>query len=124
MADVNAPCAPFVIGDDTLDLLTFSRICQGEQEVKLGQAARARIEKCDRFRRRLIDSDDRIYGVNTGFGKLADTVIPHEDLAQLQCNLVRSHAVGWGRVLDKEETRGMILLRALSLSHGFSGARV
>jgi len=124
MADVNAPSAPFVIGDETLDLLTFSRICQGDQQVELGQAARARIVKCDNFRRQLIDSDKRIYGVNTGFGKLADTVIPHADLAQLQCNLVRSHAVGWGRILDREEARGMILLRALSLSHGFSGARV
>ncbi len=124
MADVNAPCAPFVIGDDTLDLLSFCRICQGEQQVQLGQAARARIEKCDNFRRQLIDSDKRIYGVNTGFGKLADTVIPSADLAQLQRNLIRSHAVGWGRILDKDETRGMILLRALSLSHGYSGARV
>lgn len=124
MADVNVPCAPFVIGDDTLDLPSFLRICQGRQQVQLGQAARARIEKCDEFRRQLVESDQRIYGVNTGFGKLADTVIPHADLAQLQNNLVRSHAVGWGRILDREETRGMILLRALSLSHGFSGVRI
>ena len=124
MVEVTANSKPFVIGDDTLDLLTFSRICQGEIAVELGAAARGRIEKCDAFRRRLIDSDERIYGVNTGFGKLADTVIPHADLAQLQRNLIRSHAVGWGRPLDREEVRGMILLRALSLSHGYSGARV
>ncbi len=124
MADVNASCAPFVIGDDTLDLAAFAGICAGEMTVELGDAARGRIEKCDVFRRQLISSNKRIYGVNTGFGKLADTVIPPEDLAQLQRNLVRSHAVGWGPVLERQEVRGMILLRALSLSHGFSGARV
>jgi len=121
---VNANCAPYVIGDETLDLAAFSRICAGEMGVALGDGARERIARCDAFRRQLISSNKRIYGVNTGFGKLADTVIPHADLAQLQRNLVRSHAVGWGRELDRWEVRGMIFLRALSLSHGFSGARV
>ncbi len=124
MADVNPTPANFVIGADTLDLAAFGAICQGKMTVTLGDEARRRIEDCDAFRRRLIDSGKRIYGVNTGFGKLADTVIPAADLAQLQRNLVRSHAVGWGPVLDRAETRGMILLRALSLSHGYSGARV
>ncbi len=124
MAPLNPTPAKFVIGDDTLDLDTFADICQGKTSVVLGEAARGRIQKCDDFRQKLIQSNKRIYGVNTGFGKLADTVIPKADLAQLQRNLVRSHAVGWGRILDKEETRGMILLRALSLSHGYSGARV
>lgn len=121
---MNANSTQFVIGDDTLDLDGFVRICQKEWPVTLGSAARGRIDKCDAFRQELISSDKRIYGVNTGFGKLADTVIPHADLAQLQRNLIRSHAVGWGRVLEREEVRGMILLRALSLSHGYSGARV
>ena len=124
MALLNPTPAKFVIGDDTLDLESFALICQGEMAVVLGETARGRIEKCDAFRQQLIQSNKRIYGVNTGFGKLADTVIPNADLAQLQRNLVRSHAVGWGRILDKDETRGMILLRALSLSHGYSGARV
>ncbi len=124
MADVNADSAPYVIGAETLDLATFSRVCRGKTGAVLGDAARGRIHKCDVFRRQLIDSSERIYGVNTGFGKLADTVIPRSELAQLQRNLVRSHAVGWGPVLAREEVRGMILLRALSLSHGYSGARV
>lgn len=124
MADVNGTATTFVIGERPLELADFSRICRGEMAVTLGETARGRVEACDAFRRRLIESDKSIYGVNTGFGKLADTVIPHEDLAQLQRNLIRSHAVGWGRILTREETRGMILLRALSLSHGFSGARV
>jgi histidine ammonia-lyase len=92
--------------------------------VRLGDEARHKIERCHEFRCRLAASERRIYGVNTGFGKLADTVIPPADQVQLQKNLVRSHAVGWGPHLAREEVRGMILLRAMSLSHGFSGVRV
>lgn len=124
MAEVSKIVSPFVIGEDRLDLAAFGAVCRGDLSVVLGDAARERVAECDAFRQRLIASERRIYGVNTGFGKLADTVIPAGDLAQLQRNLVRSHAVGWGPVLSREETRGMILLRALSLSHGFSGARV
>ncbi|MFT5232481.1 MAG: histidine ammonia-lyase [Candidatus Krumholzibacteriia bacterium] len=114
----------YVIGDDSLDLDLFARICRAEVTVELGDGARQRIAKCDDFRQELIKSGERIYGVNTGFGKLADTVIPQSDLALLQVNLIRSHAVGWGTTLNFEEARSLIMLRAQSLSHGFSGARV
>lgn len=116
--------AKFIIGEQQIDHRMFMAVCRSQATVELGDTARARIERCDVFRRKLAVSDRRIYGVNTGFGKLADTVIPPADQVQLQKNLVRSHAVGWGDPLDIEEARGMILLRAMSLSHGYSGARV
>lgn len=116
--------AKFTIGDQDLDLAFFQGICSGTTSVSLGSKARDRISTCNKFREELAVADRRIYGVNTGFGKLADTVIPLADQAQLQKNLVRSHAVGSGLPLSKEEARGMILLRAMSLSHGYSGARV
>lgn len=121
---MNDTSAPFVIGRDTLDLGAFAAIVAGRRPAVLGDEARARIARGDAFRRELLASDRRIYGVNTGFGRLADTVIPAADQAQLQRNLVRSHAVGWGPPLDRDQARGMILLRALSLAHGFSGVRV
>lgn len=121
---MNDTRAAFVIGRDTLDLEAFRAVAGGRRAVVLGDDARARITGCDLFRRRLLASDRRIYGVNTGFGRLADTVIPPADQAQLQRNLVRSHAVGWGPPLDAAAARGMILLRALSLAHGYSGVRV
>ena len=115
----------FTIGQDTLDLTDFCSVCEGNTRVVLGDEARTRVARCDAYRRQLARSDRRIYGVSTpGFGKLADTVIPFEQQAQLQKNLIRSHAIGCGTPLDREEVRGMILLRALSLSHGYSGARV
>jgi len=63
------------------------------------------------------------YGVTTGFGKLADVAIPPDKLAELQVNLVRSHASGVGPLLPKREARAMMLLRANVIAMGFSGAR-
>ncbi|MES2885494.1 MAG: histidine ammonia-lyase [Pseudomonadota bacterium] len=63
------------------------------------------------------------YGINTGFGKLAKTHIPDSQLEQLQLNLVRSHAVGTGALLDDATVRLMLALKAGSLARGFSGVR-
>ncbi len=116
--------SPFVIGDSILDQNIFAEICSGKTQVLLGDESRRRVQRCDEFRRSLASSSRKIYGVNTGFGRLADTVIPLEQQAALQKNLIRSHAVGWGPPLSQAEARGMIFLRAMSLSHGYSGARV
>jgi histidine ammonia-lyase len=114
---------PFVLGDDQLDLLAFSSIAAGDRRVVLGDAARESVERGLRFRNELVLGDRAVYGINTGFGKLADTRIDTDQLGQLQVNLIRSHAVGWGPQLCREEARGMILLRAASLSRGHSGVR-
>jgi len=115
--------SPFVIGESSLDLTAFEDICHGRMAVQMAETARVKVRRCDDFRKSLATSSKKIYGVNTGFGRLADTVIPLEQQAALQKNLIRSHAVGWGRHLTLPEARGMIFLRAMSLSHGFSGAR-
>jgi histidine ammonia-lyase len=73
--------------------------------------------------RKLADHDAVIYGVNTGVGKLSDTRIPHNDLRQLQLNILRSHACGVGEPLDEAETRAVMLLRANVLARGYSGVR-
>ncbi|MBY0333832.1 MAG: histidine ammonia-lyase [Acetobacteraceae bacterium] len=64
-----------------------------------------------------------IYGVNTGFGKLASTRIPADGLAQLQLNLLRSHAAGVGAFLPRPVVRLVLALKALSLARGASGVR-
>jgi histidine ammonia-lyase len=73
--------------------------------------------------KKLLEGDDAIYGINTGFGSLCHTVIPKEELAQLQVNLVRSHACGTGPEIDPEIVSLILLLKAQSLSYGFSGIR-
>jgi histidine ammonia-lyase len=65
-----------------------------------------------------------VYGVSTGFGQLSSVRIDAADAAQLQVNLLRSHAVGSGEPLDAEVVRGMVLLLASSLRRGHSGVRV
>ena len=64
-----------------------------------------------------------MYGVSTGFGALANTVIPPERTAELQTALIRSHAAGLGPEVEREVVRAMMLLRARSLAMGYSGAR-
>ncbi len=72
---------------------------------------------------RLASGPDPVYGVTTGFGKLADQRISPADVRQLQVNLVRSHAAGVDDPLGEEETRGIVLLRANVLARGHSGVR-
>jgi histidine ammonia-lyase len=71
----------------------------------------------------ILKTGQTVYGVNTGFGKLADVRIAPEHLAELQANLVRSHACGLGEPLSEPESRAMLLLRANVLAKGFSGVR-
>ena len=82
-----------------------------------------RIERGAAVVERLVHQVEPVYGVSTGFGALANTVIPAERSAELQTALVRSHAAGMGPEVEREVVRAMVLLRARSLAMGFSGAR-
>lgn len=73
--------------------------------------------------RRAAEGDAPVYGVNTGFGKLASTRISESDLATLQRNLIRSHSVGVGEPLSAPVLRLMLALKAASLARGHSGVR-
>jgi histidine ammonia-lyase len=68
-------------------------------------------------------SEDAVYGINTGFGALAETVIPREALGALQLNLLRSHAAGVGEPLPVRAVRATMALRANVLAKGYSGIR-
>src|SRR5690606_966305 len=72
------------------------------------------------LRDRLKQSDAPIYGVNTGFGSLADTSIPKDKLAQLQRNLVMSHACGTGDPVPAEIVRAMLVLKVQNMAFGHS----
>ena len=67
---------------------------------------------------------DVVYGVTTGFGRLADIVISPDQQAELQANLIRSHAVGLGEPITVHQVRAIMLLRANALAKGFSGIRL
>lgn len=91
--------------------------------VALGPEARARMVTTRQVVDMAVLRGTPVYGVNTGFGKLSEVTIPHEQLAALQRNLVRSHAAGVGDPLPEREVRAMMLLRANVLATGYAGAR-
>jgi histidine ammonia-lyase len=110
----------------TLTLEEISLVASGQTQLSLAIAGDAR-ERMLRSRaavEQVLTQDRAVYGINTGFGKLADVRIQPSELNSLQLNLVRSHACGLGRPLSEAETRAMMLLRANVLALGFSGCRV
>jgi len=92
-------------------------------QVALDDSCRAGIRASAELVRRATEGDAPVYGVNTGFGKLATKRIAREDLALLQLKLLRSHAVGVGEPLSERVVRLILLLKATSLARGHSGVR-
>lgn len=92
------------------------------QQIALSDDARERVVQCRTYLdNKLAKEDTPIYGINTGFGSLCDQEIDKKDLAQLQENLVKSHACGTGDEVPQEVVKMMLLLKVQSLSYGHSG---
>ena len=107
-----------------LTLRDVMRVANDGVPVELAADARVRVATSRAYVEQLVAEGRTVYGVTTGFGKLANVRIAPGDVQQLQRNLVRSHAMGVGEPFSQEVVRGMLLLRAQSLSLGFSGIRV
>ncbi len=104
----------------------LARIASGEASLVFGPDARARVARARAVVDRLAAAGDEapnVYGVNTGFGALAETRIAADQVRTLQRNLVRSHACGVGEDLPTDAVRAMIALRAQTIAMGCSGAR-
>ena len=106
----------------TLTTDTVERVALGAP-VSLAPAARERMLASRRIVDGAVEGDEVVYGVTTGFGRLADTVIPTDRIRELQLNLIRSHAVGVGEPFDEPVARAITLLRAHTLAGGFCGTR-
>ncbi|PCJ67768.1 MAG: histidine ammonia-lyase [Bacteroidetes bacterium] len=103
----------------------IQKIISGGDKIELSNGAKEKIEKCNQYLLNKVKEDGPpIYGVNTGFGSLCNTEIASKDLAQLQINLVRSHACGAGDYVPKVIVKLMLLLKAQSLSYGHSGVQL
>ncbi len=107
-----------------LSLESIAGVANDGWRVKLSAAACLRMKASRRVVESVVARGETAYGINTGFGKLAEVRIPVEELASLQRNLVRSHAAGVGQPLAESEVRAMLLLRANVLAKGHSGVRV
>jgi len=92
-------------------------------EARLDDASMRRVADAAASVDRIVASGETVYGVNTGFGLLANTRIPDDRLAELQTNLILSHSAGLGDPLPRHVTRLMIVLKLLGLGRGYSGVR-
>ena len=113
-----------VIDGDSLTVEQVSSVATDRARVAIAPRARQRAATTRAVVDKLVASGAVAYGVTTGFGKLSEVAIPPDRLAELQVNLVRSHAAGVGDLLPEREVRAMMLLRANVIAKGFSGARI
>ena len=114
-----------ILDGRSLSLEDVRQVALGpETEVGLSEEAVARMADSRALIERLVSSGEPVYGVTTGFGRLADVTIPPDDRTTLQHNLVRSHASGMGDAMDREAVRALMVLRANALARGHSGCRV
>ncbi len=116
---------PIIITSDLV--LTPQLVTQVAREmprISLSEESRAAIEQCRVSLETVLNDGSPHYGINTGFGSLSNQRIEHEDLENLQRNLIRSHAAGVGDPLEDEIVRGMMFVLVCSLSRAKSGVRV
>ncbi|MDP3797853.1 MAG: histidine ammonia-lyase [Polaromonas sp.] len=106
-----------------LTLAQLRQIHAGSELLSLDPSAIAGIRASAQLVQQAAQGGAAVYGVNTGFGKLANQRIAQTDLNDLQLNLLRSHAVGVGEPLPERVVRLVLLLKAASLARGFSGVR-
>jgi histidine ammonia-lyase len=116
--------ARILIDGETLGLEEIARVARADAVVELSPSAVERVERSRALVERVAAGDEPVYGINTGFGNLAEVRIDKKDLRQLQINLLRSHAAGVGSPLSVPECRALLLLRANVLAKGFSGIRL
>ena len=93
-------------------------------QVKLDPGCLSRIETSAKTVDSVLEQDQTVYGINTGFGSLAETKIARDKLVELQQNLILSHASGTGPLLDDGVVRLILMLKLNSLIRGFSGIRM
>ena len=113
------------ISSQILNFNQIQEILENDIKLKLSAAAKDRINKCRAYLdNKLKNSDEPIYGINTGFGALHDRPISKEDLGTLQKNLVMSHACGIGDEVPQVIVKLMLFLKIQSLSYGNSGVQL
>jgi len=112
------------LNGDTMTLETFVDVVRKKQRVKLSESAKQQVDDSRKIVEKTIERQEVVYGINTGFGRLADVRIDAKDLHTLQKNLIMSHACGTGEPFGFDVVRGMILLRVNALLKGYSGIRL
>ncbi|HSR22907.1 MAG TPA: aromatic amino acid lyase, partial [Candidatus Eisenbacteria bacterium] len=108
-----------IVTGDALTLEDLVAVARGQARAELGPDVEARMERSRRVVADAVERDKVMYGVTTGFGALADTHVGRADLERMQLALVRSHSAGVGEPLPDDAVRGLLLLRARTLTAGY-----
>src|SRR4051794_16151083 len=108
---------------DALALDDLVAVARGEADAVMGQGVADRMAPSRAVVADAVERDKVMYGITTGFGALADTHVGRADLERMQLALIRSHSAGVGAPLPDDVVRGLLLLRARTLTGGYSGVR-
>lgn len=112
----------FQISQNDLTISDIESILKENLKLKLDQQTEKKVSSNRLYLDQKLENSDVLhYGINTGFGSLCNKVISSGELRKLQVNLVRSHACGFGKEVDNEMVKIMMLLKIQSLSRGYSG---
>lgn len=115
--------AKILLGEPDLPLATLVALSRAKNRIALTERSRRGVVKCRAIIDKAVAKGATMYGINTGFGKLAGVRIPDDQLGQLQKNLLLSHATGVGEPLTVEQSRLAFALRIHNLALGSSGVR-
>ncbi|KTD68050.1 histidine ammonia-lyase (Histidase) [Legionella steelei] len=114
----------FILQPGELSLHSIKQIFAKQLHCALAKEAYERIEASHQTVKKIIHNKKTVYGINTGFGSLANQTISVENLKQLQRNIVLSHACGTGELLSDEIVGLIVLLKINNLAQGYSGVRL
>lgn len=113
------------ISAEHLTIEKIGEIVYKGYKLELSDDAKQRIRRCRSYLdKKIARNGEPIYGVTTGFGSLCNVSIGHDHLAQLQINLIKSHACGVGERVPNDIVKIMMLLKIQSLSYGYSGCKL
>jgi histidine ammonia-lyase len=115
--------ADVVLNGESLTVAEVVAVAREDAPVGVSNAARERVREARARVEAVLDTDEAVYGLNTGFGELVDTRIPRDRVSELQTNLIRSHSAGTGADLPREVVRALLLTRVNALVKGYSGVR-
>jgi len=114
----------FNYGSGHLTISTVISIASGKIKGVLSEAVIKQVNDCQKAVQQIVDAGRTVYGVNTGFGILANTAISKEDTATLQYKILQSHSVGVGDPIPVEVAKLMLITKVHALAQGFSGVQL
>ncbi len=112
-----------LLGEKQLSIEDIAKVARDFDQVQLSKEADRRVDDSNGLLEKIVKGDKPVYGINTGFGIFADRRIKDEESNKLSRNLILSHAVGTGEPLPETIVRAGMLIRANTLSQGYSGVR-